>query len=120
MSSNAEVIVPNLVWSAGRTAEAIRTAAVACLCSALQEKPDEPDMTMNMVSKDNNGGGDNTAQVKIKLNLKQIFFNLYIIVWKIKIKNIEKKSSRGELNWQTKGSEPLKLSENGFGDTGCS
>lgn len=34
-----EVIMPNLVWSAGRTAEAIRTAAVACLCSALQENP---------------------------------------------------------------------------------
>ncbi|XP_075973416.1 dynein axonemal assembly factor 5 [Anticarsia gemmatalis] len=34
-----EVIMPNLVWSAGRTAEAIRTAAVACLCSALQDNP---------------------------------------------------------------------------------
>ncbi|KAL0840952.1 hypothetical protein ABMA28_014745 [Loxostege sticticalis] len=33
------VIMPNLVWSAGRTAEAIRTAAVACLCSALQAAP---------------------------------------------------------------------------------
>lgn len=79
--SHLEIIVPNLVWSAGRTAEAIRTAAVACLCSALQEKPDEPDMTMNMVSKDNNGGGDNTAQVKIKLTLKQKnVHNLNIIV----------------------------------------
>ncbi|XP_034830515.1 dynein axonemal assembly factor 5 [Maniola hyperantus] len=36
-----EVILPNLVWSPGRTAEAIRTAAVACLCSALQDNPDE-------------------------------------------------------------------------------
>ncbi|XP_013199371.1 dynein axonemal assembly factor 5 [Amyelois transitella] len=36
-----DVIMPNLVWSPGRTAEAIRTAAVACLCSALQEKPQE-------------------------------------------------------------------------------
>lgn len=34
-----EFIMPNLVWSAGRTAEAIRTAAVACLCSALQDNP---------------------------------------------------------------------------------
>ncbi|CAH2037929.1 unnamed protein product, partial [Iphiclides podalirius] len=32
-----DVIIPNLVWAPGRTAEAIRTAAVACLCSALQE-----------------------------------------------------------------------------------
>ncbi|XP_073945026.1 dynein axonemal assembly factor 5 [Choristoneura fumiferana] len=35
-----EVILPNLVWTAGRTAEAIRTAAVACLCSALQDNPE--------------------------------------------------------------------------------
>ncbi|XP_023943230.2 dynein axonemal assembly factor 5 [Bicyclus anynana] len=36
-----EVIMPNLVWSPGRTAEAIRTAAVACLCSALQDNPEQ-------------------------------------------------------------------------------
>nr|AGC92707.1 HEAT repeat-containing protein 2-like protein [Heliconius erato] len=35
-----EIIMPNLVWSPGRTAEAIRTAAVACLCSALQDDPE--------------------------------------------------------------------------------
>ncbi|XP_045535643.1 dynein axonemal assembly factor 5 [Papilio machaon] len=34
-----EIIVPNLVWAPGRTAEAIRTAAAACLCSALQDDP---------------------------------------------------------------------------------
>ncbi|XP_061713504.1 dynein axonemal assembly factor 5 [Cydia pomonella] len=34
-----EVILVNLVWEPGRTAEAIRTAAIACLCSALQENP---------------------------------------------------------------------------------
>lgn len=33
--------MPNLVWTAGRIAEAIRTAAVACLCSALQANPQE-------------------------------------------------------------------------------
>ncbi|XP_050345777.1 dynein axonemal assembly factor 5 isoform X2 [Nymphalis io] len=32
-----EVILPNLVWSPGRTAEAIRTAGAACLCAALQD-----------------------------------------------------------------------------------
>ncbi|XP_026725324.1 dynein assembly factor 5, axonemal [Trichoplusia ni] len=37
-----EVIMPNLVWTAGRTAEAIRSAAAACLCSALQDHPAEP------------------------------------------------------------------------------
>ncbi|XP_059059112.1 dynein axonemal assembly factor 5 [Achroia grisella] len=31
-----DVILLNLVWSPGRTAEAIRTAAVACLCAAFQ------------------------------------------------------------------------------------
>ncbi|XP_047529870.1 dynein axonemal assembly factor 5 [Vanessa atalanta] len=34
-----EVILPNLVWSPGKTAEAIRTAATACLCAALQDQP---------------------------------------------------------------------------------
>ncbi|KAJ0177017.1 hypothetical protein K1T71_007026 [Dendrolimus kikuchii] len=34
-----DIIMPNLIWSAGRTAEAIRTAAVACLCSAMQDNP---------------------------------------------------------------------------------
>ena len=30
------VIIPGLVWTAGRTAEAIRTASVCCLCALLQ------------------------------------------------------------------------------------
>lgn len=34
-----EIVVPSLVWSAGRVAEAIRTAAVGCLCAALDEDP---------------------------------------------------------------------------------
>ncbi|XP_046740664.1 dynein axonemal assembly factor 5 [Diprion similis] len=34
-----EIIIPSLVWSAGRTSEAIRTAAVCCLCTALDENP---------------------------------------------------------------------------------
>ncbi|CAK1546977.1 unnamed protein product [Leptosia nina] len=32
-----EVLLPNLVWSPGRTAEAVRTSAVACLCAILQD-----------------------------------------------------------------------------------
>ena len=40
MKNISEIIMPNLVWSPGRTAEAIRTAAVACLCSALQDDPE--------------------------------------------------------------------------------
>ncbi|KAG6454786.1 dynein assembly factor 5, axonemal [Manduca sexta] len=56
-----EVIMPNLVWSAGRTAEAIRTAAIACLCSALQENPlEEP------LNSDKGGDGDhNDKQVNL-------------------------------------------------------
>lgn len=41
-----ELIVPGLIWAAGRAAEAIRTAAVCCLCAVLQNKiinPDEKD-----------------------------------------------------------------------------
>lgn len=41
-----ELIVPGLIWAAGRAAEAIRTAAVCCLCAILQNKiiyPDEMD-----------------------------------------------------------------------------
>lgn len=30
-----DVLVPTLVWQAGRTAEAMRTIAVSCLCSCL-------------------------------------------------------------------------------------
>ncbi|KAL6268464.1 hypothetical protein P5V15_001597 [Pogonomyrmex californicus] len=33
-----ELIVPALIWAAGRAAEAIRTAAVCCLCAVLQNK----------------------------------------------------------------------------------
>ncbi|XP_041977960.1 dynein axonemal assembly factor 5 [Aricia agestis] len=46
-----EVILPNLVWTPGRTAEATRTAAVACLCAALQD-----DVTQD-------GGGDTQGEV---------------------------------------------------------
>lgn len=31
-----KIVIPGLVWSAGRTAEAIRTASVCCLCALLQ------------------------------------------------------------------------------------
>ncbi|XP_050670875.1 dynein axonemal assembly factor 5 [Leptidea sinapis] len=52
-----EVIMPNLVWSAGRTSEAIRTAAVACLCSALQDNPQgQPPLGAG-------GDGDNNNKV---------------------------------------------------------
>lgn len=33
-----ELVVPGLIWSAGRAAEAIRTAAVCCLCAILENK----------------------------------------------------------------------------------
>ncbi|XP_025994000.1 dynein assembly factor 5, axonemal [Solenopsis invicta] len=33
-----KLIVPGLIWMAGRAAEAIRTAAVCCLCAILQNK----------------------------------------------------------------------------------
>jgi hypothetical protein len=36
----ADVIIPNLVWRAGRTAEAIRTAAISCLYAAFQHSAD--------------------------------------------------------------------------------
>ncbi|CAH0398042.1 unnamed protein product [Chilo suppressalis] len=49
-----DVIMPNLVWSAGRISEAIRTAAIACLSSALQESPQNGDV----ISVDKGGDGD--------------------------------------------------------------
>jgi len=36
----ADVIIPNLVWRAGRTAEAIRTAAISCLYATFQHSAD--------------------------------------------------------------------------------
>ncbi|XP_047024632.1 dynein axonemal assembly factor 5 [Helicoverpa zea] len=54
-----EVIMPNLVWCAGRTAEAIRTAAVACLCSALQENP----YNEEILTTDKGGDGDKDDKV---------------------------------------------------------
>lgn len=33
-----ELVIPGLVWTAGRSAEAIRTAAVCCLCVILQSR----------------------------------------------------------------------------------
>ncbi|XP_037872970.2 uncharacterized protein LOC119629813 [Bombyx mori] len=45
--------MPNMIWSAGRTAEAIRTAAVACLCSALQDSPQD-----ERIRAENGGDGD--------------------------------------------------------------
>lgn len=38
-----ELIVSGLIWTAGRAAEAIRTAAVCCLCAILQNKVINPD-----------------------------------------------------------------------------
>ncbi|GFG28909.1 hypothetical protein Cfor_12253 [Coptotermes formosanus] len=35
-----DVIIPNLVWRAGRTAEAIRTAAISCLYATFQHSAD--------------------------------------------------------------------------------
>lgn len=41
-----DLIMPGLIWAAGRAAEAIRTAAICCLCAVLQNKimnPNEKD-----------------------------------------------------------------------------
>ncbi|XP_036146880.1 dynein assembly factor 5, axonemal [Monomorium pharaonis] len=38
-----KLIVPGLIWAAGRAAEAIRTATVSCLCAVLQNKIINPD-----------------------------------------------------------------------------
>jgi dynein assembly factor 5 len=35
-----DVIMPNLVWRAGRTAEAVRTAGISCLYAAFKCSPD--------------------------------------------------------------------------------
>ncbi|GBP34964.1 Dynein assembly factor 5, axonemal [Eumeta japonica] len=56
-----DVIKPNLVWSPGRTAEAIRTAAVACLCAALQP----PAAPVAASAERDNGAGDAPDQVKL-------------------------------------------------------
>lgn len=56
--------MPNLVWSPGRTAEAIRTAAVACLCSALQENPVEDTASL---ATENGGDGDKPDAVNNSL-----------------------------------------------------
>ncbi|KAI5635449.1 dynein assembly factor 5, axonemal [Phthorimaea operculella] len=53
-----EVILPNLVWSPGRTAEAIRTAAVACLCSALQGDIDDDKPTKEIGADGDNNDKD--------------------------------------------------------------
>ncbi|XP_018366701.1 PREDICTED: dynein assembly factor 5, axonemal [Trachymyrmex cornetzi] len=56
-----ELIIPGLIWAAGRAAEAIRTAAVCCLCAILQNtivNPDKKDeinkmqLSMNEENKD--------------------------------------------------------------------
>lgn len=52
--------MPNLIWSPGRTAEAIRTAAVACLCAALQDNPDSK-QKMKMID----CGGDDDKNDKV-------------------------------------------------------
>lgn len=33
-----EIVIPGLIWAAGRAAEAIRTAAICCLCAILQNE----------------------------------------------------------------------------------
>ncbi|XP_043510891.1 dynein axonemal assembly factor 5 [Frieseomelitta varia] len=45
-----DCIFPQLIWSAGRTAEAIRTAAVSCLCSFLNKY--EKDFIMKKITND--------------------------------------------------------------------
>ncbi|XP_053607373.1 dynein axonemal assembly factor 5 [Plodia interpunctella] len=60
-----DVIMPNLVWTPGRTAEAIRTAAVACLCSALQEKPQDQISTEKGDGDNNGSPGQDTEKVDL-------------------------------------------------------
>ncbi|CAH0579031.1 unnamed protein product [Chrysodeixis includens] len=57
-----EVIMPNLVWTAGRTAEATRAAAAACLCAALQDRPAEPPAATPHA-----GGDGDTGDKKVNL-----------------------------------------------------
>jgi len=54
-----ELIIPALIWTAGRAAEAIRTAAVCCLCAILQNKIINPDEKNEINEADSSANREN-------------------------------------------------------------
>lgn len=67
-----ELVVPGLIWAAGRAAEAIRTAAVCCLCAVLQNKIIKPNDDENVAD---DAAGDSATRgnekSEISINVEQ-------------------------------------------------
>ncbi|KAL0278385.1 UNVERIFIED_CONTAM: hypothetical protein PYX00_000222 [Menopon gallinae] len=72
-----DCICPNLVWHAGRSAEALRTVVLACLCAALLPQ-DELAALFNESDKDAAFQETNpTSEVLSKEIIEEIFTNLF-------------------------------------------
>jgi len=65
-----ELIIPALIWSAGRAAETIRTAAVCCLCALLQNKIINPDEKTEINKADSSANREN-EKPRISITVEQ-------------------------------------------------
>lgn len=65
-----ELIIPSLIWTAGRAAETIRTAAVCCLCAVLQNKIISPDEKTEINEADSSANREN-EKLKISITVEQ-------------------------------------------------
>ncbi|XP_067209583.1 dynein axonemal assembly factor 5 [Linepithema humile] len=65
-----ELIIPALIWTAGRAAETIRTAAVCCLCAILQNKIINPDEKTEINEADSSANREN-EKPRISITVEQ-------------------------------------------------
>lgn len=63
-----ELIIPALIWTAGRAAETIRTAAVCCLCAILQNRIIDPD---EKTEEDSSANREKNEKPRISITVEQ-------------------------------------------------
>lgn len=68
-----KLIVPGLIWTAGKAAEAIRTAAVYCLCAVLQNKIINLDET-NVINEAKSSANEGNEKFRISFTTEQFSF----------------------------------------------
>lgn len=85
-----ELIVPGLIWAAGRAAEAIRTAAVCCLCAVLQNKIIHPD------DKDEINEAEENEKFKVSITAEQ-FLSIFDEIVPVLVSLVDDKAKKTRL-----------------------
>lgn len=90
-----KLIVPGLIWTAGRAAEAIRTAAVCCLCAILQNKIINPD-EMDEINEQGSSANEENEKSRATITVEQ-FPSIFDEIMPVLVSLVDDKAKKTRL-----------------------